>query len=262
MIADACLRAGDEAAFTADLAGYLAAHGVDADDAAAILAAPPRLALYRRLVRNNLTGVTETMLARTRARLNEAADGAFDASVAAFLSEVGPRSHYLREVPGEFLAWALSRWAARAGEPGWPAWIGDFARHELLEYEMAAAETSPDEPDVTELAPDRALVFAEPVRLVRYDFAVHALPKDAGDRTAPDARTTQLAAYYDDAGALALLEMGRVAHALLERLINGEAVATAVTGALADVGPGAESVDVAALLADLAARGIILGAKP
>jgi hypothetical protein len=262
MIADACLRAGDEASFTADLAGYLAEHGVDANDAAAILAAPPRLALYRRLVRNNLTGVTETMLARTRARLNEAAGGAFDASVAAFLSEVGPRSHYLRDVPGEFLAWALPRWAARAGEPGWPAWIGDFARHELLAYEMAAAETSPDEPDVTELAPDRALVFEEPVRLVRYEFNVPALPKDAGDRTAPEAKVTRMVAYYDDAGALALLEVGPLAYAILARLTHGEAVAAAVTGALQDVGTGAEAVDVAALLADLAARGIILGAKP
>ena len=56
MIAAACLGAAAEAEFTTDLRGFLESHGVHEQDIAAILAAPPRLALYRRLVRNNLTG--------------------------------------------------------------------------------------------------------------------------------------------------------------------------------------------------------------
>ena len=80
---------------------------------------------------------------RTRARLDAAAEGAFDASFDAFLDQVGPRTHYLRDVPGEFLAWALPRWAARAALP---AWIGDLARHELVEFQLAAAPEVPEPP--------------------------------------------------------------------------------------------------------------------
>ena len=85
-----------------------------ADDVEAILAAPRRLAVYRSLVRNGLAGVVVRMLPRTRARMNAACAGRFDADLAAFLEEVGPRTHYLRDVPGELFAWAQPRWAADA----------------------------------------------------------------------------------------------------------------------------------------------------
>src|SRR6202021_489063 len=115
----ACLREGSEAAFTADLRAFLESHGVDPDDVAAIVAAPPRLSLYRRLVRNNLTGVTEKMLGRTRGRMDAVAPGVFDESFAAFLDQIGPRTHHLRDVPADFLGWAEPRWRARADLPAW-----------------------------------------------------------------------------------------------------------------------------------------------
>jgi hypothetical protein len=259
MIADACLGAGSEASLTADLRGFLEAHGVAEEDVAAILASPPRLLLYRRLVRNNLTGVTEKMLARTRARLEEISPGAFDASFDAFLDAVGPRTHYLRDVPGEFLSWVEERWRAQADLP---RWIADLAKHELAHFQVAAAEVATTEPRVTEIAPDRGLVFAEHARLARFDFAVHALPRDASDRTEPAERPTSLVLYRDEDDAVQELEVTPLGAVTLRRLLGGETIASAVQGATAEVARTPEVLDVAALLADLAERGVILGGRP
>src|SRR6185312_15691161 len=142
---------------------------------------------YRRLIRNNVTGVTEKMLGRTRARMGAAFDRDFDR----FLDEIGPRTHYLRDVPGEFLDWIEPQWRAR---DELPAWTADLARHELAEFQIGAAEG--DAPAaVTEVALDRGVVFAAPVRLLRYAFAVHELASDEADRAAPRAERTVLLAY-------------------------------------------------------------------
>ena len=260
MIAAACLGAASEAEFTADLRRFLAAHGVATEDAEAILAAPPRLSLYRRLVRNNLTGVTAKMLRRTRARLNAAVPGAFDTAFDAFLEEVGPRTHYLRDVPGEFLAWAEPRWRARADLP---PWAGDLARHELVEFQLAAASTPSATVEVTDLKPDRPLVFAEPVRLLRYACAVHELPLDDADVSEPAARPTALLAYRDGAHAVQFLELTPFAAAITERLLSGAALLDAVRGAAEDANVSAADakMDIARFLADLGERGIILGGR-
>lgn len=258
MIAAACLRAGSEAEFTADLRGFLASHRVDPEDAAAILAAPPRLSLYRRLVRNNLTGVTEKMLKRTRARLNGAVDGAFDASFAAFLEEVGPRTHYLRDVPGEFLDWVEPRWRAR---PELPRWVGDLARHELVQFQVAAASEAERGPELGDARPDRPLVFAGHVRLMRYGYAVHELPLDEADRTEPLERPTALLVHRDDDGAVQSLELTPFAAAIVGRLLDGAALLDAVRAAASDVGASSGVLDVARFLADLGERGIVLGGR-
>jgi hypothetical protein len=257
MLAAACLHAGTEAAFTSNLRGFLSSFGIANEDIEAILAAPPRLALYRRLVRNNLRGVTEKMLARTRARLNEIADGAFDASFAAWLDEAGPRTHYLRDVPGDFLIWAGPRWRGRTDVP---AWIADLARYEIAQYQVAASAKAPAE--VTEIAPERPLVFAEAVMLLRLGFAVHALPSGVGDRTVPAAEATALLIYRDEDHAVQLLELTPFAAAITERLLAGTPLLDAVREAAAIVSAKTAPLDVARFLADLAGRRILLGGRP
>jgi hypothetical protein len=258
MIADACLGATSEELFTRDLRGFLETHGVSSSDAEAILASPPRLALYRRLVRNNLTGVTGRVLGRTRARFEDAAPGRFDASFDEFLADVGPRTHYLRDVPGEFLAWAAPRWTA---SPELPRFFADFARHELAHFEVATAEITVPAPRVTEIAPDRALAVAEHVRLARYGFAVHELPVDPGDRTVPPERPVNVLLYRDEDDEARALEIGAFAAAIVRAVMRGAALADAVREAAAEAGPLATGLDVAAFLADLAERRIILGGR-
>src|SRR3981081_1568353 len=105
-IANACLGARTDEELARNLSGFLDAHGVAAEDVEAILAAPRLLGVYRSLVRNGLSSVVQRMLPRTRARMNTACAGRFDADLMAFVDQVGPRTHYLRDVPVELFAWA------------------------------------------------------------------------------------------------------------------------------------------------------------
>lgn len=267
MIAEACLGVGSEEELTRDLRGFLERRGVPAADVEAILAAPPRLALYRRLVRTNVIGVTHRMMPRTRARLNAAketpdAPDAFDASFAEFLDERAPRTHYLRDVPAEFLAWAAPRWRAR---PSLPTYAADLAAHELVEFEICAAPVAAAPPPLVEVALDRALVFADAKRVMRYAHAVHLLPADPEDRSAPDARAVTLLVYRDDAHAARFLELSPLAGAIVERLIGGEALGAALGAACAALGHTLDDAilaDTARLLADLGERAVLLGARP
>jgi hypothetical protein len=223
----------------------------------------PGLALYRRLVRNNLTGVAEKMLSRTRARLNER-EAFFDASFAEFLADRGPRTHYLRDVPHEFLAWAEASWSTliRAGEL--PPWALDLARHELTEYAVAAAPDARSQAPAQDIALDRPILFAEPVRVLRYAFAVHELPEEPADRTEPAARAVALLVYRDSENDVQHLELSPLGAALAERLLAGSSLGEAVTAACAALGVRrTEAIvgDVSALLANLADRGVVLGAR-
>jgi hypothetical protein len=220
----------------------------------------PRLSLYRRLVRNNLVGVTSRMMPRTRARLNALASGAFDASFDEFLATRGPRTHYLRDVPGEFLAWATPRWASRADVP---AYAADLAAHELGEFQVGALPAAPVRAPLGDLALDRPLVFAEAQRLARYCFAVHELPEDIDDLTAPTARAVCLLYYRDAAYDIARVEIDPLPARILEALVAGLPVAQAIATACREMGAEVTNgvlADTARLLAELGEHGVLLGA--
>jgi hypothetical protein len=273
-IADACLGAGAGRELTADLAAFLEARGVSRADVEAILQAPRRLAVYRSLVRNGLSMVVLRMLPRTRARLNAACGGRFDSDFAAFVDEKGPATHYLRDVPFEFVEWVGARWGADATVP---AYIPDLARHELAFFEVASAGavpgageadgTSPTPPgrgrNMGEVALDRPLAFHESTRLVEYAWAVHELSSSEEDTEEPSPRDVRLLAYRDPEHDVRWLELTPLAAAILSRLVAGATLAAAVEGACGDSGvaPAAVLNDVARLLADMGSRGVILGAR-
>jgi hypothetical protein len=257
-LAEACLGQRSAGSIAADLRAFLAAHGVPEEDVAAAVAQPGRFAVYRALVRNGIASVVLRVLPRTRARLNASAGGRFDADLAAFVAEVGPRTHRLRDVPAELLAWAEPRWRA---DPGVPGYVADLARHELAGFEIGAApsadvEAGPGAP----VALDRPLRFAAAVQLLRYAWAVHELDEDGDDEVAPAEparRDVALLGYRDAGHAVQWLELTPRAAAILERLLAGQTLGAAVAQAGA---PASVLEDVARLLADLAERGVILGA--
>ena len=261
MIANACLHAGAEAEFTADLRAFLERHELADADVAAILEAPPRLGLYRRLIRNNLVGVTSQMMPRAHARLNEIADGAFDALFATFLEEVAPRTHYLRDVPDEFLTWLTPRLRARKDLP---AYIADLAAYELVQFAIAAAPTPATAPPLAEVTLDRPLVFADAKRLGRYAHAVHELPDNVVDRSVPAARDVSILVYRDAEHVVRCLDLTPLAATITERLFAGEPLQNALAPACAAHGIALDDsllADIARLLADLGDRGVLLGAQ-
>jgi hypothetical protein len=275
-IAHACLDAEAGAELARDPEAFFAAHGVAPEDIEAILAAPLRLAVYRTLIRNGLSSVVLRMLPRTRARMNAACRGRFDADLAAFVEQVGPRTHYLRDVPAELFAWAEPRWRA---DHGVPEYLPDLAAFELTHFDVAAcvsarssereradtirSEATGAQDAATAVALDRPLVWVESTRLVHYRWAVHELADDQNAADEPARRDVCLLAYRDETHAVQWLELTPLAGAVVHRLLSGEALGPAIEHACADhrTAPSDVLSDIARLLADLGRRGVITGAR-
>jgi hypothetical protein len=255
-IADACLAAAGGKELEEDLAGFLARRGVAQADIDAILAAPRRLGVYRSLVRNGLSSVVLDLLPKTRTLLN--AGGQFDADLASFVEERGPGTHYLRDVPGEFFAWAEPRWRADSSVPPYAC---ELALNELLRFEISCAVAIAPGSVVAEVALDRAVVFDASARVARYAFAVHEVDDTPTDP--PAARAVQLLGYRDAEHQVCWMELTPLAYAILERLMAGQPLGPAVESACAEADAAAVLVasDVARLLADLGDRGVLLGAR-
>jgi len=255
MLADACFRrdAGEDIA--RDFAAYLDARGVTGEEREAMLSSPQRLTIYRRLVRNSLEGVTYKLLPRTRARMGEA----FDESFAAFLEERGPRTHFLKDVPSEFLSWVQERWKSDASVR---PYLLDLAHYELAHFEIGSMPRVGEARDLADVALDRPLAFSSVARLMRVSAAVQLLGEDTDAE--PEARACALLLYRDDAHAVRVLELGSLAYEALALMFDGVPLGEAVQGA--SLATKVELTDdllaqFATLLADLGERGVLLGAR-
>lgn len=261
MLARACLSASPR--FEADLAGFLDEHGLDRADDRAMREAPPRLGVYRQLVRHNLAGVVRTMLERTEACLDARVPGAFAASIDAFLDEAGPKTPHLRDVPSEFLAWTAPRWAADARLP---PWIVDQARFELVDFTIGVAPRSSVTVPLADLHPELPVAFAPPYELLRVAWAVHATERPwTKDPTAsPDPKDVTLLVYRDAEHRCRALELSPLAAAILEGLFAGRPLGAAMTEACHRAGRALDASvleSASVLFADLAERGVLLGAR-
>jgi hypothetical protein len=218
-------------------------------------AVPARVAIYRRLVRNTLADVTHKILPRTRERMGAPFDDAF----AKFLEARGPVSHYLRDVPRELLAFAIPAWRAA----NLPTWLLDLARHELAWFQAATFDESAAEKnvaeDVTEVALDRTLVFSTAASLERFTFAVH---EDFPANETPAKRDVALLYFrneHHDVVAIELDALGAELFACSELPLK-DAIARACEKANVPMNDDALA-NVARLLADLGAHGVLLGAR-
>jgi hypothetical protein len=256
VLLDACFGETAEAELRGGLRAFVEARGVHGEDADAIAAAPPRLVVYRSLVQNGIKTIVGKVLPRTRARPNASSSGRFDADLARFLDAVGPRTHHLRDVPEEFVAWALPLWRADAAVP---AHVPDLAVHEVVAFAVASA---PDDPPAVAapVAIDRPLSFTRSARLVRHAWRVHELSDDTA--IAPLPGPVHLLAYRDVESSTAWLDLTPLAASIVEALIAGRPLGDAVQSACRDhaTNPGEISADVARLLAELAGNGIVVGA--
>lgn len=262
-LASVVLHRDGERELPADPAGWLARQGVVPPDHEAMAeVGPPRLLVYRTLVRAGLQRVVRSFLPRTVARLGE--DG-FARAFDAWLHESPPRSRFLRDVPGEYVAWAAAAWP---GDEAVAAGLVDVARLEILESEVDAAFDPPDPPGlVTELRLDAPVVLTGALRIASFDHAVHELPAEDDDEPAHELRMpprapTTLLLYRDARHRVRTMTLSPLARAVLQRLVEGTPVAAAIHEGAALAG---ETVDdallgrVSVLLADLAERGVLRG---
>lgn len=248
-------------ALTRDPSEFFTSAGLSAGDAEAIArVGAARLDVYRQLPRNGIQGVIREFIPRTRARLNRAIEGRFGEDFARWMDQRGPRSRYLRDLPFEFVTWVGPRWIE---DPAVPDYLVDLARHELVEFEVAAAPAvgAAPEGEAPSFALDRGLRFDDSVRRVEYRHAVHELPSARADDTTPPREPTRLLVYRDDRRGVRFLKLSAVADAVIERLrVREQIIRDALIEGARDAGEalGDELLGrMSVLLADLAARGIV-----
>ncbi|MBI4950715.1 MAG: hypothetical protein HY908_01665 [Myxococcales bacterium] len=218
-----------------------------------------RLGVYRALARAEVGATVAELLPRTAARLGPK----LAASVGAYLDAGLPRSRFVRDVPFELVRAVGAAWAR---DPDLPTWLPELARFELVRFRAGAAPRDPRGPSDLGLEPALGVRLCPTLCPCAFEHAVHRLPEDPADRSEPDATATALACYRDADNDVVVLALSPLGLALLARLaLAGEPLGTAVAGACADVGTplGPAPLDeLARLLADLAARGVVLGAEP
>ncbi len=108
---------------------------------------------------------------------------------------------------------------------------------------------------------DKPVVFEASARLQRYGYAVHRLSDDEAARELPDREPTAILGYRDPAFELHYLELTPLAADVMERLLGGESLGVAVLAAYGNPPPPDVLEGIAQMLADLADRGVLLGAS-
>lgn len=239
------------------VAAFIRRHGLTVGDAAALRDGElERLLVYRELVRGTLKAAMEASIPRSLARLGARFEPYFER----FLAEQAPSTHYLRDVTSEFLEFCRKPWAR---DPELPAYLAELARHEALHVQLAAAAPEPSAEVAESFELDASLRFISAVRLMRYAFAVHELPERLEDRTEPERRATTLLAYRSPEHEVRYLELTPFAADLVERLLEGATLRAAVEATASALATRLEPSlleATARLLADLARRGVLLGA--
>lgn len=242
-----------------DAEAFLARFGVHGPDAAALLGrGARRFLIYRTLVHNRLRAATREFIPRAAARRGK---DEFVADFAAFMQDHASRSPYLREVPGEFVAWVAPRWAT---DPDVPRFLVDLARHELLEGEVRNDPAGGEAPTGAAIALDAPLRFDGTARLMHYGWAVHKLSYATEDRSEPPEGSTHLLVYRDAEAKVRYLDLTPWAAAVLDALlVGGLAVKDGLLRAATELGEPLDDdklAKAATLFADLADRSVLLGA--
>jgi hypothetical protein len=239
----------------------------DAPDTAfaAFGATPARWQVYRRMVRSRLADNIEHGFARLAAI---AGADRFHALVDRFLAVDPPRSHYLRDVPAEFLRFFEANGDELTRSFALPAYARDLARFEWSELETAYSHQETSACEVGPLEMDRLAVLSPALRLIELGYPVHRLGTEAGPALARDAQLDpapfSLCLYRDaKTHEVAVLELTPVTASMLALMQGSHLTLTAVVrNAAVAVGV---TVDVAfvealsTLLADLVERGVVLG---
>ncbi|HVW24302.1 MAG TPA: putative DNA-binding domain-containing protein [Polyangiaceae bacterium] len=211
---------------------------------------------YRRMVRRRLTDSVAAVFPRLEAALGEPS---FEAMMDAFFASRGLASPFIRDVPGEVLAFLDG---ASTGSLDLPDHAVDLAKLEWAERAVLYAEDDAVA-EAPPLAMGAAVVLTRAHRLLALRHAVHDL--DAGEPRAPAARPTFLCVYRDEATHEArVLSLSGAAHALLEALSDRVSLEEAIRRAAARSDATVDRAfleSLSELLADLSARGVVRGAR-
>lgn len=211
-----------------------------------------RWLMYRRMVRHRLFEMARSGLPRTAALLGEAR---FDAAVAAWLDEVGPRSRFIREIVFELVEHALPGWAA---DDGLPPHTVDLVRYEALKWEVSSLEW--EERPHGELDFERPAVLNPTVRTLELAHRVDKVDLEAPPRL----DEPHLALVYRRPGGAKIhtYVLNDVGGRLFRAWSKDQSCADGAREVMAALGraPDARFIDgMAGVLADLVEHRVVLG---
>jgi hypothetical protein len=130
-----------------------------------------RWLLYRGMVRVRLARMIESGIPKSVAAMGKAR---FDDAFARWLDEARPASRYIREIVGEFVAFALPRIESD------PPWLTDLMRYEIARWEVGFADVKL--PEAGEFSFDKIAVVNPTLRLLPVAFRVDQKPDENGYR--------------------------------------------------------------------------------
>jgi uncharacterized protein len=226
----------------------------------ALGANPERWKVYRRMVRSRFAENIEHGFERLRGAVGE---DRFREMIWQFLAESPPRSHYLRDVPGEFLRFFEQNYDRLARAFGLPVHALDLARYEWAELETSYSDEEVAAETIGPLAMDRVPALSPAHRLIDVAYPVHRTEEGAHAH-AIHAAPFSLCLYRDPkTHEVAVLELTPVTAIMLSSMESRTSTLTDIVRNAADaVGATLDVAFVDALstvLADFVERGLLLG---
>lgn len=230
--------------------------------------APPgiedrRLAIYRELFFNNISGFLDNGFPVLRAQYREAD---WQALARDFYTVHRCHSPLFGDIGAEFLDYLNTE--HQLG-PADPPYLVELAHWEWLEAELATSPAVlPNDVDAEADLLDAVLVLTPLLRVVQYQYPVHRLTTvaPAGGYSLLDAQPTYLAAYRNRADGVDFLVLNATTAMLLERLRDnvretGRSLLLQLAEQLGHPQPETLLNFGVELLTDLQVRGIVAGAR-
>lgn len=214
-----------------------------------------RMAVYRELLFNNVSGFLDSCLPVCRSLLGEPRWRRLQRR---FWRDEPLHSPLHREIPREFV-----RYLQQGGAAGLPRWLPELAHYEWIELvvDIMDCELPLHRPEGDLL---QQIVVLNPAHMkLAYDWPVHRIGVDHRPRR-PQA--TQLLVYRDAADTVQFMQLNPVTARLLALLAaaptSGEAACRQLAAELQYPDPEQLIAHGAALLEQLRAQGILLGTRP
>ncbi len=217
---------------------------------------PRRMAIYRELFFNNVEGFLASGFPVIRKIFN---DQQWHALAQDFFAHHKSQTPYFSEISEEFLAF-LEHQRSNQNDP---PFLLELAHYEWVEMALSIAFGEPPERDQRLLDDplSQPLAVSELAWPLAYRFPVHKISPDQQPTEPPD-QPTCLVLYRDHSDEVHFLEINSVTYRLLQLLQeqpgrSGRALMVQIAEEINHPDPGVVIDSGAALLSDLAQRGVI-----
>ncbi|MBD1388595.1 putative DNA-binding domain-containing protein [Neiella sp. HB171785] len=235
----------------------LAAHIRDPNQPAPAGIESRRIAVYRRLVFNNIKGFVEEAFPVLWGLWG---DDKLEREVSHFMVNHRAESPYFIDIAEEFLNYLVQE---RQPQPDDPSFLVELAHYEWIEFEVAFCRPSQLHKPLPQGRPadDLALAVADTARVLQYQFPVHQIRRDFQPQT-PAPQPVFLVVYRNADDDVKFMEINAVTARLLQFVSETPGLSVAELGSqlialMPDVEPDHVQAGLLDILVELGSRGIV-----